>query len=237
MECKWWQVEPNATIAKDTVGFCIDENWQFGSVSRRMVDVIDLFRVHQHEAAAQVVSLRRQHRVGESHHYTMEELMSTDVMMTAERSTDLLNVLKDDHERVKDLFERFDQTEDAEERAEIIKTTITELEVHDELEEKIVYPAFQVLLEEDDLINKAREGHHVVRLLIKELKGARGNTGRRKAKFNVLMENVKRHIKEEEGHLFAESLILDLDWESLSAKVEKKKAQLTLRKQLPKRTR
>ncbi len=147
--------------------------------------------------------------------------MGTDATMTAEPLTDLLNVLRDDHERVKDLFERFEQTEDVEERAEIIKTTITELEVHDELEEKIVYPACQVLLEENDLINKALEAHHVVRLLIKELKGARGNTGRRDAKFNVLMENVKHHIKEEEEHLFAESLILDLDWESLSAKVEK----------------
>lgn len=28
MECKWWQVEPNATVAKETVGFCIDENLQ-----------------------------------------------------------------------------------------------------------------------------------------------------------------------------------------------------------------
>lgn len=163
--------------------------------------------------------------------------MSKQATMTVEPSTDLLNVLKEDHQKVKDLFERFEQTEDAEERAEIIKTAINELEVHAELEEKIVYPAFRAHLEEDDLINEALEEHHVVHILIDELKGTRGNTGRRDAKFTVLLENVKHHIKEEEEHLFPESLVLDLDWEALSAKVEKKKAQLTSQKQPPKRQR
>jgi hypothetical protein len=51
------------------------------------------------------------------------------------------------------------------------------------------------------------------------------------------VENVKHHIKEEEEELFPESLVLDLDWEALSAKVEKKKAQLTSQKQPPKRKR
>lgn len=157
--------------------------------------------------------------------------MSKHATMTLEPSTDLLNVLKEDHERVKELFERFEQILDAEERAEIIKTVIKELEVHAELEEKIIYPAFRAHLEEDDLINEALEEHHVVHLLIKELKGARGNTGRRDAKFTVLMENVKHHIKEEEECLFPESLVLDLDWNALSAKVEKKRAQLTSQKQ------
>lgn len=157
--------------------------------------------------------------------------MSKHPTMTAEPSTDLLNVLKDDHQRVKELFERFEQSADTEERAEIIKTAINELEIHAELEEKIIYPAFRAHLEDNHLLNEALEEHHVVHLLIKELKGTRGNTGRRDAKFNVLVQNVKHHVKEEEERLFAESLILDLDWESLSEKVEKKRVQLTSHKQ------
>jgi hemerythrin superfamily protein len=202
-----------------------------------MVGVIDLSRVCPREAAAQADNLLTQLRVGELPHFKKEELMSKQATMTVEPSTDLLNVLKEDHQKVKDLFERFKQTEDAEERAEIIKTAINELEVHAELEEKIVYPAFRAHLEEDDLINAALEEHHVVHILIDELKGTRGNTGRRDAKFTVLVENVKHHIREEEEHLFPESLVLDLDWEALSAKVEKKKAQLTSQKQPPKRQR
>ena len=28
MNCQWWQIEPKAAIAEETVGFCIDENLQ-----------------------------------------------------------------------------------------------------------------------------------------------------------------------------------------------------------------
>ena len=28
MSCEWWQIEPDATIADDTVGMCIEEQLQ-----------------------------------------------------------------------------------------------------------------------------------------------------------------------------------------------------------------
>jgi hypothetical protein len=28
MNCQWWQIEPTAKIAEETVGLCIDENLQ-----------------------------------------------------------------------------------------------------------------------------------------------------------------------------------------------------------------
>mgnify|MGYP001307797339 CR=1 FL=1 len=152
--------------------------------------------------------------------------MSKQVGSTVEPSTDLLNMLKSDHDKVKDLFEQFEQTTDEEERAAIIKSAIKELEVHADLEEKIIYPALRQHLEDDELITEAFEEHHVVHVLIKELKGGRIQQNRRDAKFTVLAENVKHHIKEEEESLFPEALALDVDWESLTARVEKKKAQL-----------
>ena len=152
--------------------------------------------------------------------------MSKQVANTVEPSTELLNMLKADHDKVKGLFEQFEQTTDEEERGAIIESALKELDVHAELEEKIFYPALREHLEEKELITESVEEHHVVRLLIKELKGVRVKQERRDAKFTVLTENVKHHIKEEEEHLFPEALILDLDWESLSARVEKKKAKL-----------
>ena len=152
--------------------------------------------------------------------------MGKQVMSTVEPSAELLNMLKADHDKVKELFEQFEQTADQEERAAIIRSALKELEVHADLEEKIVYPALREHLEEDGLITESLEEHHVVHLLIKELKGARVKQERKDAKFTVLAENVKHHIKEEEESLFPEALAHDLDWESLSAKVDKKKAQL-----------
>ncbi|GKS57990.1 hemerythrin [Nitrospira sp.] len=145
---------------------------------------------------------------------------------TVELAVDVLGKLKNDHAKVKELFDQFEHAEDAEERATIIKTALQELEVHAQLEERILYPAFREHLKEEDMIDEAFEEHHVVHLLIKELKGSRAKQGRRDAKFMVLVENVKHHIREEEGSLFPEVEGLDLDWEALSAKVEKKRAQL-----------
>jgi hemerythrin superfamily protein len=153
--------------------------------------------------------------------------MSKQAVTTVEPSTELLNTLKADHEKVKGLFEQFEQTADEEERAAIVGSALKELEVHAALEEKIIYPAFQEHLQDDGLIAEAFEEHHVVHLLIKELKGARVKSQRRDAKFTVLAENVKHHIKEEEECLFEEVQTLDIDWEALQAKVETKKAKLT----------
>ena len=152
--------------------------------------------------------------------------MSKQVVSAAEPSTELLNVLKADPDNVKLLFEQFEQTADEEERTAIIWSALKELEVHADLEEKIFYPALREHLEDRELIIEAIEEHHVVHVLIKELKAVRVKQERRDAKFRVLAENVKHHVKEEEESLFAEALALDIDWESLSAKVEKKKAKL-----------
>ncbi|MBX3301810.1 MAG: hemerythrin domain-containing protein [Nitrospira sp.] len=161
--------------------------------------------------------------------------MNKEIAITVEQSTELLNMLQNDHGKVKELFEQFEQTADMEERGAIIRSALKELEVHAELEEKIIYPALRELLEDDGLITESLEEHHVVDLLIKELKGSHVKQDRRDAKFTVLAKNVKHHIKEEEESLFPEALVLDLDWEALSAKVEKKKAQLGSREPPSKR--
>lgn len=152
--------------------------------------------------------------------------MDKQVVTTIEPSTELLNMLRADHEKVKGLFEQFEQTADGEERAAIIGSALKELEVHAALEENIIYPAFRDHLEDDGLIAEALEEHHVVHLLIQELKGARVKQDRRDAKFTVLAENVKHHIREEEECLFEEVQGLEIDWEALRAKAETKKAKL-----------
>ena len=54
--------------------------------------------------------------------------------------------------------------------AEIAATAIMELEIHAELEEKLIYPAIREEIDEDDMMNEAVEEHHLVHVLIKELK-------------------------------------------------------------------
>jgi hemerythrin superfamily protein len=82
----------------------------------------------------------------------------------------------------------------------------------------VLYPAFEPALNEDRLINEALEEHHVVHLLIAELKKMAPSDERCAAKFTVLAENVKHHIKEEEGEIFPQVGEADLDWAYLGEK-------------------
>ena len=67
-------------------------------------------------------------------------------------------------------------------------------------------------------MNEALEEHHVVHLLIAELKKMTAGDERFDAKFTVLAENVKHHIKEEEGEMFPQVEESDLDWAYLAEK-------------------
>jgi hypothetical protein len=137
----------------------------------------------------------------------------------------VLEMLKEDHEKVKKLFEEFESAE-GRERGEIAKTAIQELEVHAELEEKLIYPAIREEIDDPDLMNEAIEEHHLVHVLIAELKRLKPNDERFQAKFSVLSELVKHHIEEEEGEMLPKAEDSDIDWESLEARVVKRKEAL-----------
>jgi hemerythrin superfamily protein len=137
----------------------------------------------------------------------------------------VIEMLKADHEKVKGLFEEFESA-DRKERAEIAATAILELEIHADLEEKLIYPAIREEIEEDDMMNEAVEEHHLVHVLIKELKKLKPADEIFQAKFKVLGELVKHHIEEEEGEMLPKAEKSDVDWETLETTVMKRKDAL-----------
>jgi hemerythrin-like domain-containing protein len=144
---------------------------------------------------------------------------------------DAVKLLKDDHKRVKALFRDF---EGAGERAHKTKQKIAEqvfleLEVHTKLEEEIFYPAAKARGSEDvtDVVDEGLEEHHVVELLIAELKQLDPSDGTFDPKFKVLTENVEHHIEEEEGELLPEAAKdLGSETEQLGNQMEQRKRQL-----------
>lgn len=134
-------------------------------------------------------------------------------------------MLKEDHEKVKQLFEEFKEVK-GREKTEIAKTAIRELEVHADLEERIIYPAIRQKIDMDDTMNEAVEEHHLVHVLIRELKKLKPSNEQFEAKFNVLAELVKHHVREEEGEILPQAEKSDLDWEQLETQVRKRKEQL-----------
>ena len=144
---------------------------------------------------------------------------------TASVASGLVQMLKEDHNKVKELFEEFESAK-GRERGEIAQTAIQELEVHADLEETLIYPAIRKALDEDDMMNEAVEEHHLVHVLIKELKRLKPGDEKFQAKFTVLGELVKHHVEEEENEILPQAEESDLDWEGLESRVMKRKETL-----------
>ncbi len=137
-------------------------------------------------------------------------------------------ILMKDHDTVKDLFDRFEKSESGPEKQKIMKEALTELKIHAVIEEEIFYPAVRKYVEKD-LMNEADEEHHVARVLIAELDQGKPANDHREAKFTVLAESVRHHIKEEEGEMLPKAKGAELDFEALGREMLVRKKELKLR--------
>jgi hemerythrin superfamily protein len=114
------------------------------------------------------------------------------------------DMLREDHRKVKELFRKFEQTENTNERKAIVESALTELDIHARLEEEIFYPAVRSEVREEEteeLMNEAEEEHHVVDVLAREIMKLQPDDPEYAAKFTVLYENVEHHIEEEESEM------------------------------------
>ncbi|HTL70155.1 MAG TPA: hemerythrin domain-containing protein [Candidatus Eisenbacteria bacterium] len=121
------------------------------------------------------------------------------------------DLLREDHNRVKELFQEFEDAEGAQEKKRIAETAIRELKIHTAIEEEIFYPAVRQELGEGDLVDEALEEHHVAKLLIEELESMDADNPKYEAKFKVLSESVKHHIEEEESEMLPKAEQADID--------------------------
>ena len=141
-------------------------------------------------------------------------------------SNPVVDMLKKDHAKVKDLFDRFNEEEDTPTKRQIVQEALHELDVHAKLEEILIYPTIRKHMDDEDVMDEALEEHHVAHVLINELKRMRPSDDRYEAKFTVLGECIKHHVKEEEGTMFPKAENADVDWEELSQKAMERKEAL-----------
>src|SRR5689334_22346080 len=153
-------------------------------------------------------------------------------MAQARDGADAIELLKQDHRAVEDLFEQYEKLKDEDEdaAAEIIETACTELQIHDKLETEIFYPAVREQAEEDeieDLLDEAEVEHEGVRELIEKIEALDWEDDKLRAHFTVLSEYVKHHVKEEEEEMFPKlEQLKNLDLEALGAEMMERKAEL-----------
>src|SRR5580704_6045589 len=134
-------------------------------------------------------------------------------------------LLRSDHDSIKELFDRFKKAADRRAKAKIAREAIVELKINAVLEEEIFYPAVRQRVAKD-VMNEADEEHHVAQVLIAELEKMDGHGDHFDAKFKVLAENVRRHIKAEECELFPRAQNSGVDLVKLGRRMQHRKELL-----------
>lgn len=139
---------------------------------------------------------------------------------------DAFNLLKADHRKVADLFERLEKTP-GKRKLDVFAQIKTELDLHAHIEEKIFYPALEKPSETHDLTLEAYEEHKQVKTLLRQLGRARTANEEWQAKAKVLQENVEHHVDEEENELFqkAGAVLSDEEIEDLGTRMEEEKGR------------
>jgi len=135
------------------------------------------------------------------------------------QAMDATELLMKDHENVQGLFAQFERaSEDAQKKSMLFEKIRDELQMHTKVEEEIFYPAVRRQVA-GKVMNEADEEHHVAKVLIAELEKMDGRDDHHDAKFTVLAENVRHHIKEEEGEMLPAAKSLDMDFDALGQKI------------------
>lgn len=142
-----------------------------------------------------------------------------------------IDLLKEDHARVKKLFKAFEKAKDGDKDTldDIITTACSELQVHSKIEEEIFYPAVRAQADHEleEMLNEAEVEHGSVDALVEKLMSVKLDDEMYKANFTVVVEYVKHHVEEEEKEMFPKVRKLKgLDLGELAAQLRARQEQL-----------
>jgi hemerythrin superfamily protein len=148
----------------------------------------------------------------------------------------VIDLIEQDHRTVEKLFAEFEAAADADQRRQLGEQIVTELTVHAELEEKLLYPAAkQAGGELRGLVEHGEEEHQEVKQLISKVDGQNPDDSEVQATFQKIKSSVEEHVQEEENELlpkFRQSVDAS-QLEEMGQQLEqaKQEAEQSLRKQ------
>lgn len=141
---------------------------------------------------------------------------------------DAITLLETDHRRFEQWLKQGEETTERaiKGRTELLNTLTTALNLHELVEERILYPALKSHPETRDIVLEGYQEHHVADVLTRELHTLTADDERWGAKFKVLKESLEHHIQEEEGEMFrkARGIFSREELQALGAQMAKMKA-------------
>ena len=146
----------------------------------------------------------------------------------ADKPQDAVALLKADHRKVEELFEKFESAKGANRKKDLATQICTELTVHSMIEEEIFYPACKGEVEEE-MLDEAYVEHDGAKVLMAEIEASDPDEHFYYAKVKVLAEMIKHHVKEEEKRsegIFAQAKEAGLDVDDLGERMQTRKKEL-----------
>ena len=136
---------------------------------------------------------------------------------------DVIKLLETDHREVEDLFAKAESTSGAA-KQQVISKIASELTLHAQVEEEIVYPAMRAA-GLTDIVEEAEREHGKVKDLVAQLEAADGTTDEAEPILAELKSDVQHHVEEEESEGFPKlrDAVDQAQLEELGAKVEEAK--------------
>ena len=141
---------------------------------------------------------------------------------------DAIALLKADHRKVEELFEKFEDAKSASAKKALTQEICTELMIHATIEEEIFYPACKGKVEED-LMDDSYVEHDGAKVMIAELLAGSPDDEFYDAKMTVLSEEIKHHVKEEEKPgegVFSQARDGEVDMDELGERLAARKEEL-----------
>lgn len=148
--------------------------------------------------------------------------------MAASKRPDAIALIKADHDKVQDLFEKFESAKGESRKETLAKQICMELIIHAMIEEEILYPACREAGVETDLLDEALVEHDAAKVLIAEIE-AGADSKYFEAKVSVLSEEINHHIREEEKPkegVLAQARKAKLDMAELGERLAARKQEL-----------
>jgi hypothetical protein len=143
---------------------------------------------------------------------------------------DAIALLEADHDKVLALFDHFEDIREGDahqEKQAIVADACHELTIHFRIEEEVFYPGVRSGVADDDLMNEALVEHDGAKALVHDLERMDAGDEMFNAKFTVLAENIRHHVKEERDEMFPKVRATSLDLRALGRKMTARREQLT----------
>ena len=136
---------------------------------------------------------------------------------------DVIKLLETDHREVEDLFAKAESTNGAA-KQEVVNKIASELTMHAQVEEQIVYPAMREA-GLNDIVKEAEQEHSQVKQLVAQLEATDATTEEVDPILAELKADVEHHVDEEETEAFPQfrNAVDQTQLQELAARVQEAK--------------